>query len=163
MLVRLLLAPLRSVLTEWTHPGSAPEVGLGMAIGFAAGIVPPENLTAVAVAMLLVAMRTNISAGAVAMPLGSLLGWALEGPLHGLGRLILTQETLRPILTAVFSVPGMTITRLDNTVVVGSLVVGVAAIPPIWWTVTLIWGRLGRMLGPRAARRAPGPPRTGRG
>ena len=118
----LVIKFLQTLFKALNSDGTPGQVGMGMAIGLAFGLTPLLSLHNLVV--LAVAMLTTVS-----MP-GVFLGWAVATPIgfmldplfDRLGMAILTTDALTPFFTWVVNTPVVALSRLNNTIVVGSLV-----------------------------------------
>lgn len=118
----LVIKFLQTLFKALNSDGTPGQVGMGMAVGLAFGLTPLLSLHNVVV--LAVAMLTTVS-----MP-GVFLGWAVATPLgfmldplfDQVGMALLTTDALTPFFVWVVNTPGVALSRLNNTIVVGSLV-----------------------------------------
>jgi uncharacterized protein (TIGR03546 family) len=131
--------PVRSLAAPFWEDAGAHYAGLGAALGAVAGIVPKDNLTALALATLLLTLRVNLTTAAVSALFFAWVGWLCDGQLDVLGATILEHERTYPLWNAFFALPWAGWTRLDNTIVAGSLFVGLAASAPVYVIVRLVY------------------------
>ena len=132
---------LQSLFKALNSEGTPGQVGLGMALGMAFGLTPLVSLHNMFV--LVVAMLTTVS-----FP-GVLLGWALAVPLgfaldpvfHAVGFGLLTMPALTPLFTWAVNTPVVALFRLNNTIVLGSLVVWLTALVPLTLLFRMLVGR----------------------
>jgi uncharacterized protein (TIGR03546 family) len=118
----LILKFLQTMFKALNSDGTPGQVGMGMAIGLCFGLTPLVSLHNLVV--LAVAMLTTVS-----FP-GVFLGWAIATPLGFLldplfdriGMALLTQDALAPLFTWIVNTPVVALSRLNNTIVLGSLV-----------------------------------------
>jgi uncharacterized protein (TIGR03546 family) len=130
--------PVRSLAAPFWEDAGAHYAGLGAAIGAVAGIVPKDNLTALLLATLLLTLRVNLTTAAASALLFAWIGWLCDGQLDLLGAAVLEHERTHPLWNAFFALPWAGWTRLDNTIVAGSLCVGLAAMAPVYVVVRLL-------------------------
>lgn len=124
-----LLARFLKVLGSETAPG---QIALGVALAMVAGLTPlssPHNLL---VLFLLLVLRANLSAFLVALAAFSGFAYLLDPVSHRFGRFLLTQPALQDFWTALYNVPGMRLTRFHHTIVMGSLVLSLALVVPVY-------------------------------
>lgn len=128
----LLLKLLQSLIKTLNSNGTPGQVAMGMALGAALGLTPVASLhNAVVFALALI---LNVSLG------GFFLGWSLAAPLgfaldplfHLVGTKLLEATALVPLWTTLYNVPGVPLTRFNNSIVLGSLVVWLLSIPPVY-------------------------------
>jgi uncharacterized protein (TIGR03546 family) len=108
------------------------QIGFGFALGSVIALTPlssPHNLL---VLLLLCIINVSFSAGLLGMVLMSPLGYVLDGTFDRLGQLLLIDlDGLTAFWTAFFNAPFVVFTRLNNTVVLGSLVAALMLLVPI--------------------------------
>lgn len=144
-----LIRPLRYLLKAFRDNDSPSQLALGVALGMMVGLLPKDNLLAVGVGMILLASRANLaSASLSALAFSWLAAWA--DPLaHRIGFWLLSLEPLNGIYVGLFSLPLVAWTKLNNTVVMGNLVLGLVLAYPVY----RISRRLIESHGPRLADR----------
>lgn len=105
---------------------------LSIASGFAAGVIlgftpllSPHNFL---IAMVILLVRVNLSAALFSMATFKLIGVPLWGAFHELGYDLLTRPGLESTWTAI---PGLTTLRLNNSQILGSLVVSLLVAPVV--------------------------------
>jgi uncharacterized protein (TIGR03546 family) len=114
------------------HGGSDPRhLAAGFALGAALGLIPKGNLFAVVFFLLFFALRLNKSMALLAATFFTPLGWAADGPAHCIGLALLQAPTLRGLWTALYDLPIVPLTRFNNTVVLGNLVLGAVFFIPL--------------------------------
>jgi uncharacterized protein (TIGR03546 family) len=128
----LLLKLLRQLIKTLNSNGTPGQVAMGMALGACLGLTPlvnAHNLLVFAVALV-----TNVSLG------GFFLGWSLLAPLgfvldplfDAVGRALLGMPALEGLWTALYNAPGVPLTNFNNSVVLGSFVVWLTAVAPLF-------------------------------
>ena len=126
----LVIKFLQSLFRALNSDGTPGQVGMGMAIGLAFGLTPLVSLHNLAI--LAVAMLTTVS-----FP-GVMLGWAVAVPIgfmldplfDRVGMALLTTDGLAPLFTWIVNTPVVALSRLNNSIVLGSLVVWAALLVP---------------------------------
>jgi uncharacterized protein (TIGR03546 family) len=128
----LIIKFLQTLLKALNSDGTPGQVGMGMAIGLAFGLTPLVSLHNLVV--LAVAMLTTVS-----FP-GVFLGWAIATPIGFLldplfdriGMALLTNEALTPVFVWIVNTPIVALARLNNSIVLGSLVVWLVILVPMY-------------------------------
>lgn len=137
MLIKFLYELLRALNSDGT-PG---QVAMGMALGLAFGLTPLaslHNLVVLAVAMLTTVSFPGVFLGwAIATP----LGFALDPLFDRVGLALLTNDALTPFFTWVVNTPVLALSRLNNTIVLGSLVVWLVALVPLFFVFRVLVAR----------------------
>jgi uncharacterized protein (TIGR03546 family) len=134
-----MLSPERSILQRMIQRligGSSPsQVAAGFTLGMILGLVPKGNLIAVSMCVLLVSLRVNKAiAVAAAMAFSFASAWA-DSFTHKLGALVLGIDSLEPVYGWLYNLPLGPWLGFHNTVVMGSLLVGVYLAYPAYWLV----------------------------
>ena len=117
----------RALTTE-----SAPRrVAMGFAMGIAIGLVPKGNLTAVFLIGMLFAMRVNLISALASGVVCSLLAPLGDPLFHAIGTHLLMLPRPQGFYSRVWQTPLVPWTQLNNTVVLGSFVVGLLQLFPM--------------------------------
>jgi uncharacterized protein (TIGR03546 family) len=123
------LAKLLAVLGSQTDPG---QIALGAVLGMVAGLTPlaaPHNLL---VLLLLLVLRANLSAFLVVFAAGSGLAYLADPLFHAVGLALLTAGPLQGLWTALYGVPALRLTRFNNSIVLGSVVLCLVLAVPVF-------------------------------
>lgn len=127
-----LFAPLRSIVGILTANDSSRQVAVGITIGVVLGLVPKATLVAVVLGVLLCALRVNKAAGMTAAALVAPLAPLLDPFTHKLGLKVLTIPSLQPTYAWFYDTPLGPWWGLHNTVVCGTLLLGLYLSYPIY-------------------------------
>jgi uncharacterized protein (TIGR03546 family) len=101
-------------------------------LGMIIGLVPKDNLTAAALGMLLLTLRVNLAAGSLSTLLFAWLGYCFEPILDHVGFALLTWPVIESIGIRLYQLPLVPWTELNNTLVMGGLVLGLALSYPVY-------------------------------
>ncbi len=123
------IAKLLKALNANTNP---EEIAHGAACGFLLGLMPKDNLLWWVVFIFILFVRINKAAYGLALLLGSLLAPALDATFDTLGYSILTNESLYGLYGFLENVPFVSFTKFNNTVVMGSLAMGLLLYIPAY-------------------------------
>jgi len=116
------------------HGGSDPRhLAAGFALGAALGLIPKGNLFAASFFLLFFLLRVNKGLALMAATFFTPIGYALDGPAHAIGLALLQAPALRGVWTALYDLPIVPLTRFNNTVVLGNLVLGLALFAPLYF------------------------------
>lgn len=137
----LLFKLLHTLVKALNSDGTPGQVAAGMAIGLCFGLTPLLSLHNVLV--LAVAMLTTVS-----FP-GVMLGWAVAVPVgfmldplfHRIGMALLISDGLTPAFVWLVNTPVVSLSRLNNTIVLGSLVAWVALLVPAYFVFRYLVAR----------------------
>lgn len=124
--------PLRSLLVALHGAGDPSSVAAGFALGAALGLLPSGNLIAALVLVLLFFFRVDKPMAVFATILFTPIGYLLDAPAHALGGALLGAAPLVPLWTKLYNMPIVPLTRFNNTVVLGQLVIGLVLYYPLF-------------------------------
>ena len=108
------------------------QMAIGVTLGMLLGMMPKDTAFVLLFAVMLLLSQGNLLAGAVSAILFSWVGWLLEPATHAAGLAVLSIEALQPWLAEIQGWPLGPWFRLDNTVVMGSLMVGLVGVLPCY-------------------------------
>jgi uncharacterized protein (TIGR03546 family) len=127
-----LLRPFRFFAQALSGESTSKQMAMGFAIGLAVGLIPKGNLLAIAMMMVLCASRVNLGIGLLTAFATSWLGVFVDPVTHRLGLWLLSHETLVPYWTQLYDMPVVPWTAFNNTVVLGSFVMGLLLVYPVY-------------------------------
>ncbi len=133
-----LLRPFRLLAGAVRETCGPRQIAGGAALGMVIGLVPKDNLTAWSLMVLLMLFRVNLAAGLLSAFVFSWLGSLLDPASHAIGLSLLGSPELRPYLVRIFNTPLMPWTGLNNTVVLGSLFMGLFLLAPTYQASLLL-------------------------
>lgn len=148
MLLRA-LRPLRAIVDAIADEACARRIALGFAFGAMLGLLPKGNLTAVAVIVVLLSSQASLLAAAVGTVVFTLISPWMDPLAHRFGWALLNSDAARNVGPRLFDLPLAPWTALNNTVVMGSLLLGLLLFYPMYWCA---WGACERIFGPRRVR-----------
>jgi len=131
----LFMRPVRHLAQVFVASDSPPQVAAGFTVGMMIGLLPKGNLVVLMLTVLLCGLRINKPAGLMAAGLFSLVGLLFDGLAHQLGALVLVWDAARPFYVWLNDLPLGPWLALNNTVVVGQLLIGLYLAYPIYWFV----------------------------
>jgi len=116
------------------HGGADPRhLAAGFALGAALGLIPKGNLFAVVFLLLFFALRLNKGMALMAATFFTPVGYAVDGLAHRIGFALLKAPALNGVWTFLYDLPIVPLTRFNNTVVLGNLVLGLALFVPLYF------------------------------
>jgi uncharacterized protein (TIGR03546 family) len=127
------LRPVRQFAQALVANDSPRQVAWGFVIGMLIGLVPKGNFTAVLLGMMLLGLRVNKPAGLLGAGLFSLLGLYLDSFAHRVGSAVLVWPPLREIHTSLYDAAISPLLGINNTVVLGQLLIGLYFVYPVYW------------------------------
>ncbi len=127
-----LLKQIKLIRQVWRYRGDPHAWALGVALGVLLGLVPKGNLTAVLISLLFFSLRVDLAIGLLtALAVSLLAGW-LDPVTHAIGNILLGAPPLQSFWERVHRLPLVPWMRWNNTVVLGSLVLGAATTWPVY-------------------------------
>lgn len=118
---------------------SPHQLAWGFVLGTIIGLTPFWNVHNLLVIVLIIILKVNAAMSIAAFLIFSLFAYLLDPVFHSLGYWLLVDvEGLRPLWVFCSTTPGLAWANLNNTVVLGSLVVALLLIFPLylftkWW------------------------------
>lgn len=110
------------------------QIAGGFALGSILGLSPMLTLQGVFVWVIILVLNVNISAALLAITLCALVAYIFDPVFHWLGYTLLANvDALRGLWTWLYNAPVAPLTRFNNTVVMGSFVVAIVAVVPIYF------------------------------
>lgn len=137
----LILKFLQTLIKALNSDGTPGQVAMGMALGLCLGLSPLlslHNLVVVAIAFLTTVSIPGFMLGwAIAVP----LGFALDPLFDRVGMALLLDDRLAPAFAWVVNTPVVAWSRLNNSIVAGSLAVWLAALLPAFFLFRVLVAR----------------------
>lgn len=122
-----------SSLLKALQAGADPRhVAAGFALGAIWGLIPKGNFFSVIFLMLFFFLQADKGVALVTALLFTSAGYLLDGPAHGLGLALLTASGLKPFWTWLYNLPIIPLTKFNNTVVLGNLIIGMLLCLPLY-------------------------------
>ena len=119
---------------------NAPEhLALGFTIGMVIGLVPKGNLIALSLCVLLFSMRCNKGLGLAVAVMFSFVGTWTDPFAHRVGLAALNFEPIQATYASVFKLPLGPWLGFNNTIVTGSLLMGLYLAYPVYWLTRLLF------------------------
>ena len=128
----ILLRPLRYLATALILETTPKQLAWGFALGMLIGLVPKGNLIAVSLMTLFCALRINAASGTAAIFLFSGAGMFLDPFSDRVGNYLLTLPAMQSFWTSLYNMNLVPWTAFNNTVVLGSTLIGLALLLPVY-------------------------------
>lgn len=126
------LRPLRLLMKSLVTQTTPHQLATGFAFGVLIGLIPKGNLIAVTLGVILAASRANLAIAAGVIIAVSGLSGFFDPQFHAIGHFLLSLPALQSLWTWLYNQPLMQWTSFQNTVVLGSLVAGLALVWPAY-------------------------------
>ena len=108
------------------------QLAWAVAFGLLLGIVPHGNLLAVAILFVVLSLKINHAMAGITAIATTFLATKLDPYSHEVGNFLLTHPQLSQTASSAWSLPLVPWTDLNNTVVMGSFLIGVGALVPVF-------------------------------
>lgn len=116
------------------HGGTdSRHLAAGFALGAALGLVPKGNLFAAGFFLLFFLFSVDKGMAFLTAAVFTGFGYALDPVAHKIGLTLLSSGALHGLWTALYDLPIVPLTRFNNTVVLGNLVLGLALYAPLYY------------------------------
>lgn len=126
------IRPFRVIVKALLGEASAGQLALGFAMGVWIGLVPKGNITAIVLGIVLAASRANLGVAAATILTFSFVSPYFDPASHSVGTYLLSHPSLLNVWTELYNTPVMPWTAFNNSVVLGSFVIGVALVYPCY-------------------------------
>jgi uncharacterized protein (TIGR03546 family) len=118
------------------------QLGLGMTFGVIVGLLPKDSLLPYAIGMIAILTTANLLCFGIGVVLAAIASPNFDGLSHPIGQWFLTFDPIESSLAVLYNLPVLPWTRFNNTVVMGSLILGIAIAPVVYgstrWTCSRI-------------------------
>ena len=108
------------------------QIAAGVAAGFILGMSPALSLQSLILFLLIIIFRIQFGACLVAAFFFKFTAYLLDPVFHSVGAGILEMEGLKSLFTTLYNMPLIPLTRFNNSVVMGSGILGFALAPVIF-------------------------------
>ena len=128
------------------------QLGLGMAFGVAVGLIPKDSLLPYAIGVVAILSTANLLCFGIGVILAHVISPALDHITHVIGSWFLTFSPLEPIWANIIELPLVPWTRFNNSVVMGTLVLGVLLAVPTYTMTRMVSRTAGHWIASRWKR-----------
>lgn len=125
----LLLKQLYSFLKLLNSDTGTNQLAAGLTLGLLLGFAPFVSLQTVIVFFLVFIFRVQLGAAMLSAFFFKFIAFLFDGPSHFLGKAVLENETLRPVFISMYNMPFVPMTRFNNSIIMGSLVISFLLAP----------------------------------
>lgn len=129
----LLLKQIFSFFKLLNSDSGTNSLALGLAMGVILGFSPFLSLQTALVLILVFFFRVQLGAALLSAFFFKLTAYLIDPLSNKLGQSILESETLRPLFRDLYNMPLIPLTRFNNSIVMGSAVVGIALTIPLFF------------------------------
>ncbi len=124
---------IKSIVTMLHSEISPKQIAGGFALGALIGLLPLLSLTNFLLVLLILLIQVNIGAAFLGAAVFGLFGFLLDPLSNQIGYLLLVNlRSLTPFWTWLYNLPLLPFTRFNNTLVMGSLAIGILIFIPLF-------------------------------
>jgi len=124
-----LISSVRKAIAGRRYPS---QLAWAVAFGLLLGVVPHGNLLALALLIVVLSLKLNHAMAGLTAVLVTLFAYKLDPITHQIGDFLLSQPRINEAAINAWALPLVPWTNLNNTIVLGSLVLGVFALLPVF-------------------------------
>lgn len=114
------------------------QIAAGVACGFILGMTPIFSLQSLLVFLLIFLFRIQAGAAFLSAFFFAFIAWAFDPLFHQFGSWFLTHSALQGVLTSMYNMPLVPLTRFNNSVVMGAGVVAILCFPLVFFISRLL-------------------------
>lgn len=130
-----MLAKLLKVLNSEAEPG---QLSLAFCFAMVAGFTPLLSLHNLLILFLILLLRVNLSAFILGLLFFTGFAYLLDPLFHKAGLAVLTAEPMKETFTTLYNNPYWRLTRFNNSIVAGSLLISAVLFIPFYFFFNLL-------------------------
>ncbi len=111
---------------------SPEEIAGGIVLGAIIGLTPLIALHNLLIFILIIILKVNISAAVFSSLLFGIIGYGVDPVAHIIGERLLLTEGLNNLWTTLYNIPVIPLTKFNNTVVLGSIIISLVIMLPLF-------------------------------
>ena len=146
--------PIYNALRIVSKDRTPRQLAMAVALGMMIGLLPKGNLLAAGFTFLLLTLRVNLGVGLTTAFLVTLFSGSIDPLTHGIGLRMLRHPSVYPLLSQLHQYPVVPWLSLNNSVVLGSFILGVGLFYPTYHGSERAFQRIVPALTPKPV---PGP------
>jgi uncharacterized protein (TIGR03546 family) len=135
-----IVSPFRRIVSALMACNSPHELAIGFTLGIIIGLVPKGNLIALSLCVMLFSLRCNKGISLIAAVLVAFATTWTDPVAHTIGNFILSIDSLQANYASALQMPIGPWLGFNNTVVAGSLMMGIYAAYPTYWITRTVCG-----------------------
>lgn len=114
------------------------QIASGLSLGFALGMSPFLSLQGILIMLLMLVFRVQFGAAFLSAFFFSFIAYLLDPIFHIIGDAVLYAPSLQGLWTTLYNMPLVPLTKFNNTVVMGSGVVGFILFIPLFFLFRIL-------------------------
>lgn len=125
----LLLKQIFNFLKLLNSDTGTNQLAIGLSLGLFLGFAPFLSIQTLLVLLLVFVFRVQIGAAFLSAFFFKFIAYLFDQPAHHLGKAVLEMESLRPLFVTMYNMPIVPMTRFNDTIVMGSMIVAILLLP----------------------------------
>ena len=125
----LLLKQIFNFLKLLNSDTGTNQLASGLAFGMILGFAPFISIQTFLVLLIIFVFRVQIGAAFLSAFFFKFVAFLFDYPAHLLGKAVLENESLKPLFTNMYNMPLVPMTRFNNSIVMGSMIVSILLFP----------------------------------
>ncbi|MNS91946.1 hypothetical protein D3C72_1260590 [compost metagenome] len=109
------------------------QLASGLALGLMLGFAPFFSIQTLLVFAIIFIFRVQIGAAFLSAFFFKFVAYLFDQPAHYLGKAVLENESLRPLFVTMYNMPLVPMTRFNNSIAMGSMLVSIILFPFAFW------------------------------
>lgn len=125
----ILLKQIYAFLKMLNSETGTNQLAAGLTLGLFLGFAPFLSLQTFFVLCIVLLFRVQLGAAFLSAFFFKFIAYLFDPIAHILGKLVLESESLKPLFTTMYNMPLVPLTRFNNSIVMGSLIISLALSP----------------------------------
>lgn len=125
----LLLKQLFNFLKLLNSDTDTNPLATGLSLGLVLGFAPFLSIQTLLVIFFIFIFRVQIGAAFLSAFFFKFVAYCFDYPAHILGKAVLENDSLRPLFVSMYNMPLVPMTRFNNSIVMGSMLVSILLLP----------------------------------
>lgn len=125
----LLLKQLFNFLKLLNSDTGTNQLAIGLSLGLFLGFAPFLSLQTLLVFAIIFIFRVQLGAAFLSAFFFKFAAYLIDQPAHHLGKAVLESESLQPLFVTMYNMPLVPLTRFNNSIIMGSLIVSILLSP----------------------------------
>ena len=125
----LLLKQIFNFLKLLNSDTETSPLAYGLSLGLVLGFAPFFSIQTLIVLMIVFVFRVQLGAAFLSAFFFKFVAFLFDYPAHLLGKTVLEAEPLRPLFVSLYNMPIVPMTRFNNSIVMGSMIVSILLFP----------------------------------
>lgn len=125
----LILKQLFNFLKLLNSDTGTNQLAIGLSLGLILGFAPFISIQTLLVFAIIFIFRVQLGAAFLSAFFFKFIAYLFDQPAHQLGKAVLELEGLRPLFVTMYNMPIVPMTRFNDSIVMGSMIVSILLLP----------------------------------